>query len=280
VTGAADHWRNHERRLASLLDQHPFGLATDIDGTISKIASEGPSCVSPVVQGALAELAERCAVRALISGRTVPAIRTMIDLPGVEVFGIHGFQRLHDGRATLAPGVERWKDAIEDATLELRALARRSGAALETKVVTVVVDWRLCTDPGVIPELVLSVMAVAEARGLAVLRGRKSLEVHPPMDIDKGTCLTVLAQERHLRGLIYLGDDHSDITAFRAIRRMREEGRLEGLALGVMSAEMPDELIESADLVIDGVADVEQFFSWLREHARAGSQQPTNVPPR
>ena len=30
---------------------------------------------------------------------------------------------------------------------------------------------------------------------------------------------------------------------------------------------MPDELIESADLMIDGVADVERFFSWLRDHA-------------
>ncbi len=267
MTGAANHWGRHEGRLASLLDRHPFGLATDLDGTISPLASEGVPRVSPVLQGAIAELAGRCAMVALISGRPVSAVRAVIDLPGLEVFGIHGFERLQDGRGTLAPGVERWTEAIEDATRELRALVQRAGAALQTKGVTAVVDWRHCPDPGVIPELASSVMAVAEAHGLAVLHARKSLEVHPPMDVDKGTCLTVLAQEHRLRGLLYLGDDHSDLTAFRAIRRMREEGRVDGLALGVVSAEMPDGLIEAADLVIDGVADVERFFAWLRAHA-------------
>ncbi len=269
MTGAAEHrarhWGQHEGRLASLLGARPLGLATDLDGTLSELAIDGPR-ISPAIRGAIAALAERLAVVALISGRPVAAVQAAIDLPGLEVFGIHGFERLAGGAATLVPGAVRWREAIERATRELRVLIERSGAALQTKGVTVVVDWRWCPDPGVVPALASSVMAVAAAHGLAVLHARKSLELHPPIDVDKGTCLAALAQERGLGGLLYLGDDHSDISAFRALRRMREEGRLDGLALGVVSAEAPDGLVEAADLVLDGVADVERFLAWLCAH--------------
>jgi trehalose 6-phosphate phosphatase len=267
VTGAAEHggkhWGQHAARLAALLGARPLGLATDLDGTLSPITLDGPPGVSPALRGAIAALAERWAVVALISGRPVAAVQAVIDLPGLEVFGIHGFERLAGGVATLVPGAVRWQEAIERATGELRVLVERCGAAMQTKGITVVVDWRCCPDPGVVPALASSVAAVAAAHGLAVLHARKSLEVHPPIDVDKGTCLTVLAQEHRLGGLLYLGDDHSDISAFRALRRMREEGRLAGLALGVVSAEMPEGLVEAADLVLDGVADVERFFAWL-----------------
>jgi trehalose 6-phosphate phosphatase len=259
------HWGRHAARLASLLGARPLGIATDLDGTLSELALDGPPRISPALRGALAALAERCAVVALISGRPVAAIQAVIDLPGLEVFGIHGFERLAGGVATLVPGAARWQEPIARAARELRVLVERSGAAMQTKGITVVVDWRWCPDPGVVPALASSVAAVAAAHGLAVLHARRSLEVHPPIDVDKGTCLAALAEERGLGGLLYLGDDHSDVGAFRALRRMRDAGRLDGLALGVVSAEMPDGLVEAADLVLDGVADVERFFAWLCE---------------
>lgn len=260
------HWRDHEARIAALLGARPFGLATDVDGTICELATAGLPRVGPVLREALATLVERCAVVALISGRPVAAIQSIVDLPGAEVFGIHGLERLRDGQVVLAPGVERWRPAIDAATRALRALAGPAGAAVETKGVTAVIDWRRCPDLGVVPALAASVAAVAETHGLAVLRARMSLELHPPVEIDKGTCLEDLARERGLRGLVYLGDDHSDLTAFRALRRMRDEAsdraRIDGLALGVGSAEMPEGLVAAADLVLDGVADVERFFAW------------------
>jgi trehalose 6-phosphate phosphatase len=251
--------------LAELLEKKPFGLTTDIDGTLSRIVSVGPASVSPVFHRALEQLAERCAVVALISGRSAPAIRQMIDVPGVEVFGIHGLQRVVDGRDVLAPGVEQWRQPVENVALELTALARRFGVDIETKEISVVINWRLLGEP--VPELLSSIMDIASSHGLAVLPARKSIEVHPPLKLDKGSCLITLAQEHDLRGLVYLGDDHSDLAAFMAIRQMREQGRLDGLAFGVLSAEMPEGLVASADLVMDGVADVEEFFAWLCERA-------------
>ena len=36
-----------------------------------------------------------------------------------------------------------------------------------------------------------------------------------PVEITKGTAITALAQERSLRGIVYLGDDVTDLDAFR-----------------------------------------------------------------
>jgi trehalose-6-phosphatase len=137
VTGAAEHggkhWGQHAARLAALLGARPLGLATDLDGTLSPITLDGPPGVSPALRGAIAALAERWAVVALISGRPVAAVQAVIDLPGLEVFGIHGFERLAGGVATLVPGAVRWQEAIERATGELRVLVERCGAAMQTK---------------------------------------------------------------------------------------------------------------------------------------------------
>lgn len=266
MSADAKHWTRHKSRLASLLAKKPFGLTTDIDGTLSQIVSVEPAAVSPSLKAAIAELTARCAVVALISGRPTAAIRQMIDVPGVEIFGLHGFQRVQNGRPMLAPGVEQWKQPLEQATLELAAVVERFGVTLESKEVSVVINWRLSATPDIVPEVVAAVRAVAEAHGLAVMPARRSLEVHPPMKVNKGTCMTVLAHEYKLQGIIYLGDDHSDIASFVAIRGMRADGLLDGLALGVQSSEMPAGLVAAADLVLDDVADVEQFFSWLCEH--------------
>jgi trehalose 6-phosphate phosphatase len=49
----------------------------------------------------------------------------------------------------------------------------------------------------------------------------------------------------------FLGDDRGDLSAFAALDRLAEGGATV-LKVGVSSAEAPDELLERADLVVDG----------------------------
>ena len=76
-----------------------------------------------------------------------------------------------------------------------------------------------------------------------------SFELRPPIERDKGTVLAEAAEGR--RQVCFLGDDRGDLTAFDDLDRMAEAGATV-LRVGVDSAEAPEELLERADIVVDG----------------------------
>ena len=77
------------------LAEAPAGLLTDFDGTISPIVND-PAAARLVagVEGALAALAQRLAVVAVITGRTPLDARRMTGVPGILIAGNHGMEWL------------------------------------------------------------------------------------------------------------------------------------------------------------------------------------------
>ena len=103
---------------------------------------------------------------------------------------------------------------------------------------------------------------IARAAGAHLVEGKKVIEMMPAMAPDKGAALGRIASERGLRGIVYLGDDLSDIAAFREIAGRRENG-LPGLCIAVRDSETRPEVSEAADLVLEGVAAAEMFLMRL-----------------
>jgi trehalose 6-phosphate phosphatase len=63
---------------------------------------------------------------------------------------------------------------------------------------------------------------------------------------------------------MFIGDDTTDLDAFRELVALREEGTLkEILRVGVSSEEGPPEIISEADVVVDGVDGVGQVLRAL-----------------
>jgi trehalose 6-phosphate phosphatase len=63
---------------------------------------------------------------------------------------------------------------------------------------------------------------------------------------------------------MFIGDDTTDLDAFRELVALREEGTLkEILRVGVSSEEGPPEIISEADVVVDGVVGVGQVLRAL-----------------
>ena len=85
-------------------------------------------------------------------------------------------------------------------------------------------------------------------------------ELRPTVHVDKGVVLTRLWEETRAEGIIYIGDDVTDIDAFRAIHQI---GRGVTLAVGVRSAEAPPALLKAADVLVDGVPGVRELLSAL-----------------
>ena len=89
--------------------------------------------------------------------------------------------------------------------------------------------------------------------------GRLVFELGPPLDVHKGTALAHLMETYRLSGILYLGDDLTDVDAFKVLRHWREEGKVSGAAVAVANPESAPEVMEEADYWVDGVPGVE----WL-----------------
>jgi trehalose 6-phosphate phosphatase len=110
-------------------------------------------------------------------------------------------------------------------------------------------------------------MAAIEKSGpasrLRIKSGKMSLNLLPPVEMDKGTAVAGLIKEYNLQGGLYLGDDYTDIDAFRAIHNASKGPDFKGYAVAVTSREMPAKLVDEADFTLEGIAEVERFLGWL-----------------
>ena len=80
------------------------------------------------------------------------------------------------------------------------------------------------------------------------------LELRPGGGGGKGAAVAALIESGEgIVAAAYAGDDRTDLDAFRRLREMRAEGRLErAVCVGVVSAEGPAEIREEADLALAG----------------------------
>jgi trehalose-6-phosphatase len=82
--------------------------------------------------------------------------------------------------------------------------------------------------------------------------------------IDKGAGITSFLAEEDVKTAMYVGDDRTDLDAFRALSDLMKEGRLKHvLRVGVRSEEGPDELASETDFVVDGTAGVRDLLTML-----------------
>jgi trehalose 6-phosphate phosphatase len=257
-----------------VLTVHPSGLVTDLDGTISPIASAPEQArVLPGCRRALEGLRERLDLVAVVSGRRGAEARKLVDVEGVVYLGNHGLDPWIGGNSS-APAAGRTGDSsranLEQALDELREdVAGQPGLRLEDKGATVSIHYRAASDADAARELALAAATRAAARhSLAVAEGKKVVELRPGDWAGKGTAVERLVLAYGLRGLVYLGDDHADLHAFETLGRLREADGLLTLSIGVVGAEVPAELTERADIALAGPEQVEAFLENLVEGLR------------
>ena len=252
----------HLADVASVLALTPAGFVTDIDGTISPIApTPEEAVVSPACRASLQSLCARLALVAAVSGRDAVTAREMVGLDGMVYVGNHGLERWQDGETSIAEEARRYAPSIREAVEALRRWLEAPGMIVEDKGITASVHYRLSPDPVAARDAVLAFLAAApEARGLRITEGKLVVELRPPVAINKGTSLERLVSERGLQGVVYIGDDVTDMDAFRALHALASQGVCRGLALGVVGAETPPEIAQESDMVLRGVPEVEELL--------------------
>ena len=213
-------------------------ILLDVDGVLAPIVPRPEDArVAPDTQSELRRLASRYALVACISGRASDDARRIVGVPELVYVGNHGLE--------LADGAAAWTTRLAEFLAPVR------WAGTENKGVSAALHFRDVADEAAARAELEQIARRARAAGFVARFGRKVLEIVPPLDADKGTAARQLLRERGLERALYVGDDTTDLDAFRAL-----EGLEVGLRVAVASAEAPAELRDAADIVVGSTGDV------------------------
>jgi trehalose 6-phosphate phosphatase len=193
----------------------------------------------------------------VVSGRPLDFLQQVLEAPaGVSLIGLYGLGQV-------GPDAGPWAGAITDAAAEAREDAP-DGVYVEPKGLTVTLHWR--NAPGAGPWAEGFARRQEEERGLRVYPGRLSLELRPPIDVDKGTVLRALASG--MRALAVFGDDLGDLPAFDAAAELAAQG-VPAIRVAVVDAESAPEVAANADVVVAGPAGAQALLERLAGSAPA-----------
>jgi trehalose 6-phosphate phosphatase len=243
------------------------GVFSDFDGTLAPIVDD-PTAARPLdgAADALEALARRFARVGVISGRPGTFLAEHLGERGLSLTGLYGLEVVtaHGVRPVAAAKV--WRSVVED--VAARAEAELPPAlGVERKDLSVAIHFRVAPGYG---ELARQWTTEAAARsGLALHPARMSYELRPPLPHDKGLVLATSADG--LSHVLFAGDDRGDLEAFDALDRLAADGDVTVARVAVRSPESPEELLERADVVVDGPEGVLRLLHDLaRERAEGG----------
>jgi trehalose 6-phosphate phosphatase len=230
-------WRRHPERA---------GVLVDLDGTLAQIVVD-PLAARPLpgAREVLAALAARYGVVAVVSGRPVSFLADHLNVTRVLLSGLYGLETWRDGTVVVHPEAERWRASV--AAVADRAEAELpAGVGVERKGLSVTFHVRT------VAELDATVREWAEraarGAGLVAYRARRSYELRPPVEADKGTVVAQLAAG--LSAVCFFGDDRGDLPAFAALDAL--DRSVSRVRVAVASDEAPPELLAAADVIVDG----------------------------
>jgi trehalose 6-phosphate phosphatase len=236
------------------------GFLVDFDGTIAPIQDD-PDGVWPVPGAvpALAALAAAVARVGVVSARPVAFLRERLRGAGpLTLHGLYGLETLRDGREVVTdPAVEPWAPAVRE-LVERAARELPPAVRVEDKRVTVALHFR--SAPGLGRTVERWSAEQAARTGLTAQRGRMVVELRPPVERDKGD--VVRAETEGLACAWYVGDDLSDLEAFRALEeREAADGGFVGVRVAVANPETGAAVAAAADLVLGSPGDVPDLLT-------------------
>jgi trehalose 6-phosphate phosphatase len=240
----------------------------DFDGTLAPIV-EVPEDARPLpgVAGLVGRLAERYRRVAIVSGRPAAFLAEHLGpaAGAAELVGLYGLERTAPrGRGVVIDtAASRWQATVEEATAAAEGAAP-PGVRVERKGLSVTLHFRQAPEhAGWAAGFAAQVQA---GTGLVAHPGKQSWELRPPVPTDKGTVVGELANG--LRAVCFVGDDTGDLPAFATLARLRAQ-RVDTLAVAVGGPETPPDVLEAADLVVDGPPGVLDLLQALAPGSHA-----------
>jgi trehalose 6-phosphate phosphatase len=192
-------------------------VALDFDGVLAPIvqdpSSSRPLPASAAAVGALAELPGTTV--AMLSGRALADLRTVSGFGApVRLIGSHGGE-FDDGELVLTDEQRSLKQELAAAVT--RVVDGEPGARLEDKPAGIVVHVR-GAGPAVAARVLEAVRTgPAQLPGVEATEGKAVLEM-AVVQVSKGAAIDALRERLRADGVLFVGDDVTDETAFVRLR--------------------------------------------------------------
>jgi trehalose 6-phosphate phosphatase len=245
----ADVWR---RSPVSTISPQEILLVTDFDGTLADIGPDPAQTVAVAdALDALRRLSLVLKQVVVLSSRTSTELSRLVPVPGLRLIGDSGLPSPN-------PEEKRALDRFNAEAAQL--LSSVPGARIEMKPASSTVHLRSSQIPG--EEAMALLRPLLKATGLSGAQGRRVIEVHTPF-AGKGTALAALLNEVDPGGVVSIGDDENDRAAFEVL----SANPIPDMCVGVSSSEVPSNLFERCDLVLDGPHQATAFLKMLADWA-------------
>jgi trehalose 6-phosphate phosphatase len=240
----------------------------DIDGTLAPIVRHAADAHVPeATRALLIEISNRYRVVGCVSGRRAATARQIVAIGTIAYIGNHGGELLRPRaiRPEVDPDVAAWTARVREfAARVFTSEHQRVRVRFEDKDAIAAFHWRGAPDEEAAAAAVERIAQLAQDEGFAIHWGRKVLEVRPPIAMDKGLGIAALLRGSPVTAALYVGDDTTDLDAFRGLRALVGSGNLQSaVCAAVSSDEAPPELAQEADLTVDGTAGVRELLEAL-----------------
>lgn len=197
-------------------------LFLDVDGTLLDFAPHPDAVRVPEpLREALQALHRRLGgALALISGRSLQSLDTLLAPPVLPASGLHGLERRHGRRGHRAP---RPPEALARVLAEAAQLAdRHPGAVVEDKGAALALHWRAAPQAGADLRAFANA-ALPRLPGYRLQPGNDVVELRPAEHkggrADKGAAILAFMDEPPFAGRrpVFAGDDITDEAGFAAV---------------------------------------------------------------
>jgi len=237
-----------------------IALFVDIDGTLIDFAATPETVeVDASLPGLLRELHSLLdGAFAILSGRALAQIDTLLHLPWLPVAGQHGAElRSAEGRITRLVDDPQPLDSARAALAEL--LAQAPDLRLEDKGIALALHYRVAPQAFKVARQFAEVALACAGPGFELQHGDCVIELKSSR-IDKGRALAALMTQAPFLGRTpwMLGDDHTDEYAFAMAQSLGGVGVIVG-------ARRPS-------VAHHALADVAQARAWLLQLTRHALQ--------
>ncbi len=239
-------------------------LLLDYDGTLTPlVATPEQAVLAEDMRQLLRALNDRDSFSVgVISGRKLDEIQAIIGVPGIYYAGNHGLEMQGPKMHYFNPRSSQARSYLDRIYQDLEErLARLEGIILEDKNLSLSLHYRLVSQEQVqeVKEVFSRICEPYVIRNqVKITRGKKVLEVRPPVDCNKGQAVLALrdhfcAKDRLIT--IYIGDDQTDEDAFSVLKDSPDISILVGD--GVRGSQ--------ARYFLEDVAEVKEFLARLME---------------
>jgi trehalose 6-phosphate phosphatase len=198
-----------------------IALFLDFDGTLVEIAPAPDEVhldrrVAPALELLRASLG---GALALVSGRPIAFLDTVLDPFRFDVAGLHGAQIRTDGEIRSQADVP---DSMREATRDLVRFANSNvGVIIEDKRISIALHWRLA--PQLKDEALELMRAIAARMGPGVrLQEGKAVAELVPAGASKGNAIAWIMNSAPYAGRqpVFIGDDITDEAGFEAVNAL------------------------------------------------------------